>query len=92
MSLTSRRAALVVASIQLLAGKAHGAEITVMTSGAFTAAYLELKPHFERATQDKIVTLATTMGTGTGSIPSRLQRGETVDVVIVDDVPNIFQL
>src|ERR1019366_9172893 len=40
---------------------------------------------FERATTDKVVTLATTMGTGQDSIPSRLQRSEPVDVVIVAD-------
>ena len=56
-----------------------------MTSGAFTAAYLELVPQFESTTKNKIVTLATSMGTGSGSIPSRLQRGEPTDVVIVDD-------
>jgi molybdate transport system substrate-binding protein len=60
-------------------------EITVMTSGAFTAAFLDLIPHYERATRNKIVVAATSIGTGTGSIPSRLQRGEPVDVVIVAD-------
>ncbi|HXV83625.1 MAG TPA: substrate-binding domain-containing protein [Candidatus Binatia bacterium] len=58
-------------------------DITVMTSGAFTAALLDLIPSFERATQNKIVVATTTMGTGANSIPSRLQRGEPVDVVIV---------
>ena len=33
----------------------------------------------------KLVTLATTMGVGAESIPSRLRNGETADVVIVDD-------
>jgi molybdate transport system substrate-binding protein len=60
-------------------------EIRVMTSGAFTAALLDLIPLFERATQNKIVVATTTMGTGANSIPSRLQRGEAVDVVIVAD-------
>jgi molybdate transport system substrate-binding protein len=32
-----------------------------------------------------VITAATTMGTGTESIPSRLARGEVVDVVIVAD-------
>jgi molybdate transport system substrate-binding protein len=54
-----------------------------MTSGAFTAAYLELVPELERETREKIVTAATSMGTGQDSIPIRLQRGEAVDVVIV---------
>jgi molybdate transport system substrate-binding protein len=60
-------------------------DIRVMTSGAFTAAFLDLIPQFERATQNKIVVAATSMGTGTNSIPSRLQRGEPVDVVIMAD-------
>jgi len=60
-------------------------EIRVMTSGAFTAAYLELIPRLELLAKKKIVTAATSIGTGTNSIPSRLQRGEPVDVVIVAD-------
>ena len=60
-------------------------DIIVMTSGAFTAAYLELIPQLELATKKKIVTAATSIGAGPNSIPSRLQRGELVDVVIVAD-------
>ena len=60
-------------------------EIRVMTSGAFTAAYRELIPELERLTQKKIVTAATSIGTGETSIPNRLRRGEAVDVVIVAD-------
>ena len=81
----SKTLALIVVSIQFCSGAAYGDEIRVMTSGAFTAAYLELVPQFESTTKDKIVTLATSMGTGSNSIPSRLQRGEPTDVVIVDD-------
>src|SRR5258706_15522695 len=60
-------------------------EIKVMTSGAFTAAYLELIPKLELLTKKKIVTAATSIGTGENSIPNRLRRGEAVDVVIVAD-------
>jgi gluconolactonase len=60
-------------------------DITVMTSGAFTAAYLELLPQLERSIMGKVVTATTSMGTGSDSIPSRLARGEAVDVVIVPD-------
>jgi molybdate transport system substrate-binding protein len=60
-------------------------EIRVMTSGAFTAAYLELIPRLETLTKKKFVTAATSIGTGEQSIPNRLQRGEVVDVVIVAD-------
>jgi molybdate transport system substrate-binding protein len=60
-------------------------DIRVMTSGAFTAAFLDLIPQFERATRNKIVVAATSIGTGENSIPNRLRRGEAVDVVIVAD-------
>ena len=60
-------------------------EFIVMTSGAFTAAYLELIPQLENLTGKKIVTAATSIGTGEGSIPNRLKRGEIVDIVIVAD-------
>src|SRR5206468_12844293 len=59
-------------------------EVKVITSGAFTAAYLQLVPEFERATRHKIVTtFGASMGSGPNTIPSRLQRGEPADVVIL---------
>jgi molybdate transport system substrate-binding protein len=58
-------------------------EIKVMTSGAFTAAYLELASDFERATGHRVATEATSMGTVTDGIVARLERGEAIDVVIV---------
>ena len=58
-------------------------ELHVMTSGAFTAAYLTLAPEFERATGHRLIVDATSMGVGATGIPARLARGEVVDVVIV---------
>jgi molybdate transport system substrate-binding protein len=58
-------------------------EFRVMTSGAFTAAHLELAPQVERLTKKKVVTASTSVGTGETSIESRLTRGEVVDIVIV---------
>jgi molybdate transport system substrate-binding protein len=58
-------------------------EFRVMTSGAFTAAHLALVPRLERLTGGKVVTASTSIGTGESSIPSRLKRGEVVDIVIV---------
>lgn len=58
-------------------------EIRIMTSGAFTAAHLALIPQLERLTKKSIVTASTSIGTGEGSIPNRLKRGEVVDIVIV---------
>lgn len=60
-------------------------DLRIMTSGAFTAAYLELIPRLELLTKKKLVTAATSIGTGETSIPNRLRRGEAVDVVIVAD-------
>ena len=60
-------------------------EFSVMTSGAFTAAHLALTPQLARITNKKIITASTSVGTGDGSIPNRLKRGEVVDIVIVAD-------
>jgi len=60
-------------------------ELRIMTSGAFTAAHLELIPAVEKLTGKKVVTVTTSVGTGETSIASRLQRGEVADVVIVAD-------
>jgi molybdate transport system substrate-binding protein len=60
-------------------------EIRIMTSGAFTAAYRALIPRLEQLTGKKLVTAATSIGTGENSIPNRLRRHESVDVVIVAD-------
>ena len=66
-------------------GNAAHAQIRVATSGAFTAAYLKLKPELERVTHEPVVTVATSIGAAEDSIPSRLARGEAIDVVIVAD-------
>ena len=85
---TARRSQIAAAVLGVLlchAAAAAADEIKVMTSGAFTAAFLELAPAFERATGDRIVTETTSMGAGAASIPARLERGEAIDVVIVPD-------
>ena len=76
---------LVLASTMLLPGSAGAAEIRVMLSGGFAAAYLELVPEFERATGHTVSTVrGGSTGTAPNSIPSRLQRGEPVDVVVLN--------
>jgi len=65
------------------AGSASAEDIVVMTSGAFTAPYLELSDAFARKTHDRFVTAATTMGVGENSIPNRLSSGEAADLIIV---------
>ena len=81
----SCRTALVLASVVVAAIAVHAGEIRVMTSGAFTAPYLELAPQFERTMPAKVVTATTSMGVGADSIPNRIQRGEAVDVVILPE-------
>jgi molybdate transport system substrate-binding protein len=62
----------------------RAAEIKVVTSGAFTAAYLNLVPEYERFTRNKLVTeFGPSMGTTHNAIPLRLERGEAIDVVIM---------
>jgi molybdate transport system substrate-binding protein len=58
-------------------------DIFVMTSGAFTAAYYSLASIFADLSGDRFITVATKMGVGSTSIPSRLAAGESVDIVIV---------
>jgi molybdate transport system substrate-binding protein len=83
-SIISATPALAALSILLLAGLAQAAEINVMNSGGFAAAYLDLVPEFERATGNTIKTAwGPSMGTAPDAIPLRLQRGEPVDVIIM---------
>jgi molybdate transport system substrate-binding protein len=63
---------------------AQAAEIKVMSSGGFKAAYLELAQEFERATGNTIVNIwGPSMGDTPQAIPNRMARGEPVDVVIM---------
>jgi len=59
-------------------------EIKVITSGSFAAAYNILAPEFERATGIKLVTAyGSSSGGAVDSIPSRLARGESADIIIL---------
>jgi molybdate transport system substrate-binding protein len=63
---------------------ARADEIKVVTSGGFTAAYLELVPEYESASHNKLATeFGPSMGTTHNAIPVRLDRGEEIDVVIM---------
>ncbi len=77
-------AALLFICAFLTAATRDATEIQVVTSGAFTAAYLELVPAYERATHNKLDTqFGPSMGTTHNAIPVRLDRGEAIDVVIM---------
>lgn len=65
-------------------GLALAADLTVMTSGGFTAAYNRLGPQFAAASGNTLTTvLGPSMGKAAQAIPNRLQRGEPADVVIM---------
>jgi len=66
------------------AADANAQDITVITSGAFQTVYRELVPAYERATQNKIVTLSGSTSSAT-VVQSRLEQGEAADVVIMGD-------
>jgi molybdate transport system substrate-binding protein len=84
LSFGSRAAASALMCALLCASAIRAAEIKVVTSGAFTAAYLELVPEYERSTHNKLATeFGPSMGTTHNAIPIRLERGETIDVVIM---------
>ena len=84
MSRRPRIAIAVAALCALAAGRAQTPEIKVLMSGAFTAAFTELAPEFERTTGSTIVTkYGGSMGNSPDTIPNRLARGEAADVVIL---------
>ncbi|WP_194791907.1 substrate-binding domain-containing protein [Pseudomonas sp. UFMG81] len=65
-------------------GGAVAADLTVMTSGGFTAAYKRLGPQFAANSGNTLTTvLGPSMGKAPEAIPNRLQRGEPADVVIM---------
>lgn len=80
----TRTAALAVTGALLAVAAVRTGAIKVVTSGAFTAAYLELAPQYENATHNKLITeFGPSMGTTHNAIPVRLERGEAIDVVIM---------
>ena len=60
-----------------------GQQVKVITSGGFTAAFNILGPMFAQATGIEVITeYGSSMGGGPESIPVRLERGETADLLI----------
>jgi molybdate transport system substrate-binding protein len=69
----------------LMAGAASAADVHVMISAGFHGVYAELGPAFERASGHRLVTTrGPSMGDSPEAIPTRLARGESADVVILD--------
>jgi len=74
----------VLGLVALLGAPASAAEIKVMNSGGFTAAYKDLAPGCERTTGNTVATAwGASMGTAPDAIPMRLARGEPADVLIM---------
>ena len=97
--LSSARSVARVAVLVLLTAVAVQADgITVMSSGAMSAALRELIPAFERASGSTLTVVSGGSVAGAAdSIPDRLQRGERADVVImaaagIDDLAKAGQL
>ena len=68
-----------------MAGAASAGDVHVMISAGFYGAYSELGPAFERASGHRLVTTrGPSMGDSPEAIPTRLARGESADVVILD--------
>ena len=80
----TRRATLLALAGLFFAGAAQAAEVTVMISGGFHAAFRALVPQFERATGHRVaIVQGASMGNAPDAIPQRLARGEPADVLIL---------
>ena len=87
--LSSEEAAPVIDSTGLIPVALQAPEqVKVITSGGFTAAFDILGPIFREATGIEVITeYGSSMGGGPESIPVRLARGETADIVILNRPP-----
>jgi len=87
--LSSEEAAAVIDSTGLVPVALEEPErVKVITSGGFTAAFSILGPIFQEATGIEVITeYGSSMGGGPESIPVRLERGETADVLILNRPP-----
>lgn len=73
-----------LAAALLLAPALRAAELHVVSSGGFAAAYKTLAPEWEKQTGNHLVTdWGPSMGNTPQAVPQRLARGEKIDVVIM---------
>jgi len=76
--------AAVLAILCGLTEQGWAAELHVVSSGGFAAAYKELAPRFEHDTGNTLVTgWGPSMGNTRDAVPQRLARGEPIDIVIM---------
>jgi molybdate transport system substrate-binding protein len=84
-SLIVRWLSALAAAVLLSVSAAPAADVHVMISAGFYHVYAELGPAFEKASGHHLITTrGPSMGDSPESIPTRLSRGETADVVILD--------
>src|SRR5438128_4160479 len=73
------------AAVLSIGGAAAAADVHVMISAGFYGVYSELGPAFERASGHHLITTrGPSVGDSPEAIPTRLARGESADVVILD--------
>ena len=78
------RIAVVWGLLLLLLSVAQAAELHVVSSGGFAAAFKALAPVYEQQTGDTLVVAwGPSMGDTPDTVPARLKRGEKIDVVIM---------
>ena len=83
-TLTRLLAASIVALVGAGPRAGQAAELVVMTSGGFAAPYRALAPAAEAATGDHLtVVYGPSMGDTPNTIPTRLARGETADILVM---------
>lgn len=76
----------VACTASMVASPVHAADLHVMISGGFAAAYDELVPIYERSSGHHVLTeRGPSMGETPQAIPNRLARGENADLVILVD-------
>jgi molybdate transport system substrate-binding protein len=80
----STRLQVLLALVVLFSATTRAADIHVVSSGGFAAAYKALAPEFEQTTANHlIIGWGPSMGNTTNAVPQRLARNEPIDVVIM---------
>ncbi|HEX6564975.1 MAG TPA: substrate-binding domain-containing protein, partial [Chthoniobacterales bacterium] len=78
------RLPILVVLLVLSSALTRAADIRVVSSGGFAAAYRTLAPQFEKTTGNHLITSwGPSMGNTTDAVPQRLARNEPIDVVIM---------
>ncbi len=70
--------------VMLAAAQARAADLSVVSSGGFAAAYKTLAPVYEQRSGDHLtIAWGPSMGDTPNAVPARLARGEAIDVAIM---------